>query len=81
MVCMCVRNVGVSAKVVRGLFLATLCYTAATWLLLHGILVDVYTCQFGVYKDTTTVLTYDNLLAGTDIQLALRWNLVEATTT
>ena len=39
------------------------------------------TSQFRVDHDTTAVFAYDDFLAHTDIQLLLRRNLVEATTT
>ena len=53
----------------------------ALWLLICIRSLDLHTCQLWVDEDTAAVLTRDDLLVHLDIQLALRWNLVEATTT
>ena len=53
----------------------------ALWLLLALRRLYLNTSQFWVDEDTTTILTRDNLLVHLDIELALRWNLVEATAT
>ena len=37
-------------------------------------------CQFRIDQDTTAVLTNDDLTTHTDLELHLRWDLVEATT-
>ena len=47
--------------------------------LLFGTL-NLHTCKFGVDHDATAVFAHDNLLAHADVELTLRWNLVEATT-
>ena len=55
-------------------------YALALWLLICGWSLNLYTCQLWVDEDTAAILTRDNLLVHLDIQLALRRNLVEATT-
>ena len=78
-----------SSEVCRGILkslFSILCLLLANsaltlWLLLCCRSLNLNTSQFWVDQDTTAVLTRDNLLVHLDIQLALRWNLVEATTT
>ncbi len=53
----------------------------ALWLLLCLRSLDLNTSQLWVDEDTATILTRDDLLVHLDIELALRWNLVEATAT
>ena len=53
----------------------------ALWLLLCLRSLNLNTSQFWVDEDTAAILTRDNLLVHLDIELALRWNLVEATAT
>ena len=53
--------------------------SSTLWLILLAY--QFYTSQFGVNHNTATVFANDNLLTHTDIQLTLRWNLVEATAT
>lgn len=63
------------------LLVATLNNATAAWLVLQRLLLYLYTCQFGVNEDTSTVFANDNLLTCTDIELTLGWNLVKATAT
>ena len=55
--------------------------TLTLWFLLRCVFLYFHTGQFGINHDTTTILTYNDLLVHLDIQLSLRRNLVEATTT
>ena len=56
-------------------------YYAAAFRLLLNRCLCLHSGQFGVDKDTPAVFADDDLLMHLDVELPLRWNLVEATTT
>ena len=60
-------------------FFSLLATRNATLWLFFGTL-NLNSCKFGVDHDTAAVFAHDNLLAHADVELTLRWNLVEATT-
>ena len=55
------------------------CLTTATLGLLFDVLaLQLNACEFGIDHDATAVFANDNLLAHTDVELALGRDLVEA---
>ena len=54
--------------------------TATLRLFFHRLVFDFHSGQFRVYHDTAAVFAYDNLLAHTNIQLALGGDFIETAT-